>query len=40
MGFWRVPIDAETGKAQSEPEAVVTPSAYSRHLSFSREAGE
>ena len=37
MGFWRVPIDAETGKAQSEPEAVVTPSAYSRHLSFSRD---
>ena len=22
MGFWRVPIDEETGKAQGEPEAV------------------
>ena len=37
MGFWRVPIDQETGKAVAEPEAVVTPSTFSRHLSFSRD---
>ncbi len=37
MGFWRVPIDQETGKALTEPEAVVTPSTFSRHLSFSRD---
>ena len=37
MGFWRVPIDELTGKVQGEPEAVVTPSAFSRHLNFSRD---
>lgn len=37
MGFWRVPIDEETGKVQGEPEAVSTPSSFSRHLSFSRD---
>jgi eukaryotic-like serine/threonine-protein kinase len=37
MGFWRVSLDPETGKALTEPEAVVTPSTFSRHLSFSRD---
>jgi serine/threonine protein kinase/Tol biopolymer transport system component len=37
MGFWRVPIDELTGKVQGEPEAVVTPSTFSRHLNFSRD---
>lgn len=37
MGFWRVPIDQQTGKVQGEPEAILTPSAYNRHLSFSRD---
>ena len=37
MGFWRVPIEEGTGKVLGEPEAVLTPSTYSRHLSFSRD---
>ena len=37
MGFWRVPIDELTGKVLGEHEAVVTPSAFSRHLNFSRD---
>ncbi len=37
MNFWRVAIDEETGRVLSEPEAVVTPSKFSRHLSFSRD---
>jgi serine/threonine protein kinase len=37
MGFWRVPIDEETGKVQGEPEAVLTPAMFSRHPSFSRD---
>jgi len=37
MGFWRVPIDEQTGQVLGEPEAVVTPSAFSRHLNFSRD---
>ena len=37
MGFWRVLIDEETGKVQGEPEAVVTPSPFNRHLNFSRD---
>ena len=37
MGFWRVPIDERTGKVLGEPEAVVTPSVFSRHLNFSRD---
>jgi serine/threonine protein kinase len=36
MNFWRVALDEETGKVLSEPEAVVTPSKFSSHLSFSR----
>jgi TolB protein len=37
MNFWRVEIDEKTGKVLSEPEAVITPSRYSRHLNFSRD---
>jgi len=37
MNFWRVRIDEATGQVLSEPEAVVTPSKYSRHLAFSRD---
>ena len=37
MNFWRVQIDEQTGRQLSEPEAVTTPSRYSRHLSFSRD---
>lgn len=33
--FWRVAIDENTGEPLSQPEPVVTPSKYSRHLSFS-----
>lgn len=35
MSFWRVPF--KTGKPTGEPEAVVTPAKYSRHLAFSRD---
>src|SRR5688572_21297200 len=37
MSFWRVAIDEQTGKVQGEPEAVSTPSTFSRHLNFSRD---
>jgi serine/threonine protein kinase len=37
MGFWRVAIDEGTGRVLGEPEPVLTPSTYSRHLSFSRD---
>jgi serine/threonine protein kinase len=37
MNFWRVRIDEMTGEVFSEPEAVITPSKYSRHLSLSRD---
>jgi len=33
--FWRVAVDEDTGKALGEPEPIVTPSSYNRHLSFS-----
>ena len=36
MGFWRIPLDAE-GNTLSGPEAVVTPSKFSSHLTFSRD---
>ncbi len=36
LNFWRVAIDEETGSVLSEPEAIVTPSKFSRHLNFSR----
>jgi eukaryotic-like serine/threonine-protein kinase len=35
MNFWRIRIDETSGAILSEPEAVITPSSYSRHLSFS-----
>jgi dipeptidyl aminopeptidase/acylaminoacyl peptidase len=35
MSFWRVPF--ADGKLAGEPEAVVTPAKYSRHLAFSRD---
>ncbi len=35
MSFWRVRF--ENGKITSEPESVVTPAKYSRHLAFSRD---
>ena len=37
MNFWRVQIDETTGRQLGDPEAIVTPSKYSRHLSFSRD---
>jgi eukaryotic-like serine/threonine-protein kinase len=37
MNFWRVRIDQESGEEMGEPEAVTTPSQYSRHLSLSRD---
>lgn len=37
MNFWRVRIDERMGAAMGQPEAVVTPSSYSRHPSFSRD---
>ncbi len=37
MNFWRVAIDQNTGLTLEPPEAVVTPSAYSQNLSFSRD---
>ena len=37
MSFWRVAIHQETGKLQGEPELVSTPSAFNRHLNFSRD---
>jgi eukaryotic-like serine/threonine-protein kinase len=37
MNFWRVAVNEETGAVQSEPEAIVTPSRYSRHLAFSQD---
>jgi eukaryotic-like serine/threonine-protein kinase len=37
MNFWRVRIDEATGQVLSEPNAVTTPSKYSRHPSFSRD---
>ncbi|HKS28172.1 MAG TPA: protein kinase [Pyrinomonadaceae bacterium] len=37
MSFWRVAIEEETGRVLGEPEAVVLPSTFNRHLSFSRD---
>ena len=37
MNFWRVRIDERTGQVSGEPEAVVTPSKYSRHPTFSKD---
>ncbi|MEQ1924483.1 MAG: hypothetical protein ABL952_18460, partial [Pyrinomonadaceae bacterium] len=37
MNFWRIAIDERTGAVQGQPEPVVTPSSYSRHITFSRD---
>ena len=37
MSFWRVAVEEETGRVLGEPEAVATPAAFNRHLSFSRD---
>ncbi len=37
INFWRVRIDETSGAALSEPEPIVTPSKFSRHLNFSRD---
>ncbi len=37
LNFWRVQINEVTGTVLSEPEPVVTPSKFSRHISFSRD---
>jgi eukaryotic-like serine/threonine-protein kinase len=37
MNFWRVAVDEKTGKVTGQPESVTTPSAYSQHISFSRD---
>lgn len=37
VNFWRIRMNESTGQSMSEPEPVVAPSAYSRHLNFSRD---
>jgi Tol biopolymer transport system component len=37
MQLWRVAIDEQAGQALSAPELVPTPSAFSQHISFSRD---
>lgn len=37
MNLWRVALDENSGKILGEPENIVTPSVYSRNLSFSRD---
>lgn len=37
MQLWRVAIDERTGRTQSAPELVPTPSAFSQHISLSRD---
>jgi len=37
MNFWRVAIDETSGEVLGKPEPVVTPSTFSRHLTFSRD---
>ena len=37
MQVWRVAIDERTGRALAEPELVPTPSAFSQHISLSRD---
>ncbi len=37
INFWRVRIDETSGAVLSEPEPIVTPSKFSRHLNFSRD---
>ena len=37
LNFWRVAIDERTGVVSGDPEPVVTPSNFSRHIAFSRD---
>lgn len=37
MQLWRIAIDEQTGRTLSAPELVPTPSAFSQHISFSRD---
>jgi len=37
MNFWRVRIDEKSGAVMGQPESVITPSSYSRHLTFSKD---
>ncbi len=37
QNFWRVRIDENSGSVLGQPEAVITPSSYSRHLTFSKD---
>lgn len=37
MKLWRIQIDEQSGRVRGEPELVPTPSAYSQHISFSRD---
>lgn len=37
LNVWRVAIDEQTGIVAGEPESVVTPSNFSRHIAFSRD---
>lgn len=37
MNFWRVRIDERSGSVMGQPEAVITPSSYSRHLTFAKD---
>ncbi|HSB10607.1 MAG TPA: protein kinase [Blastocatellia bacterium] len=37
MQLWRLAIDEQTGRTLAEPELVPTPSAFSQHISFSRD---
>jgi eukaryotic-like serine/threonine-protein kinase len=37
MQLWRVAIDQQSGRTLSEPELVPTPSAFSQHISLSRD---
>lgn len=37
QNFWRVRIDEKTGTVVGQPESVITPSSYSRHLTFARD---
>ncbi len=37
QNFWRVRIDETSGAVMGQPEAIITPSSYSRHLAFSKD---
>ncbi|MDX2043757.1 MAG: protein kinase [Acidobacteriota bacterium] len=37
MNLWRVPIDERSGQTLGKPELVPTPSAFSQHISFSKD---